>query len=150
MPAPIEHGDLFREHLAVSRDGQLAAIDWELGRREGLAGADAATFLLDVFRAPAGGLAGEGTALTYARQFLDSRGLARHWMEDHLERQGVDRRWVNHILLATFARRALHIWEPVVTETVTAPAPEQGHARALFRSFWSLRLWRMTLEQMSG
>lgn len=149
MPAPIEHGDLFKTHLTALPSRRLAAIDWELGRAEGLIGADAATFLIDVFRAPTGGLAGDATALAYARHFLDAGGVARQWMQEHLERQGVERRWVDHILLATLARRALHVWEPVVSETSAAPAPQRDHARQLFRGFWSLRLWRMTLEQMT-
>lgn len=149
MPAPIEHGDLFKAHIAASRGRWLTAIDWELGSPEGLVGADAATFLIDVFRAPAGGLSSEGTALAYAKHFLDARGVARGWIQDHLEHRGVERRWVDHILLATFARRALRIWEPVVSETCNAPAQQRDHARSLFRGFWSLRLWSMTLQQMA-
>jgi hypothetical protein len=148
LPAPIEHGDLFKAHVVASRGGRLTAIDWELGRREGLVGANAATFLLDVFRGPASGLAGEDTARAYARHFLDESGLARQWLQAHLRHQGVDPRWVEHILLATWARRALQVWEPVVSET--AERQQREHARTLFRNFWSLQLWRTTLEQMTG
>lgn len=147
IPAPIEHGDFFKAHIAVSRNRQLAAIDWELGRPEGLIGADAATFLIGVFSS--GGLAGEATALAYAKHFLDTGGLARQWLQDHLARQGVEPTWVDHILLATLARRALNIWGPVVAETADAPEQQSEHARKLFRNFWSLRLWRMTMEHMN-
>lgn len=149
MPAPIEHGDLFKAHVVASHSRQLAAIDWELGRPRGLIGADATTFLIDVFRPPTGGLAGEATAEAYATHFLDDRGLARAWIQEHLEHQGIERRWVDHILLATLARRALNIWEPVVSETTNAPLEQHDHARTLFRSFWSVRLWRMTLAHMT-
>jgi hypothetical protein len=147
LPVPIEHGDFFKSHIAVSRSRRLAAIDWELGRPKGLIGADAATFLIGVFSS--GGLAGEATAVAYARHFLDAGGLARQWLQDHLARQGVERSWVDHILLATLARRVLNIWGPVVADTANAPAPQFEHARALFRNFWSLRLWRMTMEHMA-
>ena len=147
LPTPIEHGDLFRVHLRLEGEGSLAAIDWELGRLHGLAGADAVVFLIDLFRRP-GGLAGEATARGYAADFLDARGLARQWLQDHLERQGVERSWVDHILLATLARRTLNVWEPVVTETYDA-AEEHDGARSSFRNFWALQLWHMTAEHMT-
>lgn len=148
MPAPIEHGDLFKAHLVVARSGSLSAIDWELGRPEGLPGGDASIFLFDVFRPPAAPWNGEATAGAYAKNFLDPRGVARQWLQEHLERQGIERSWVNHILLATLARRALQIWEPVLSETCSAPAQQRNHVRSLFRGLWTLRLWRMTLAQM--
>ena len=149
MPAPIEHGDLFKPHIVASRGRPLVAIDWELGRAEGLAGADAATFLIDVFRPRGSALAGEGTVRAYARHFLDNRGVARRWLQVHLQVHAVEPRWVDHVLLATFARRALHVWEPVVSEALNASTQQHEHARSLFRGFWSLRLWRMTLDQMA-
>jgi hypothetical protein len=150
IPTPLEHGDLFRAHLALMPGGKLTAIDWELGRVEGLPGADAAIFLLDLLRPPADTLAADQVARFYAENFLAPRGLARQWLAAHLERRGVERSWVDHILLATLARRVVHIWEPVVTETSAGPAPERDDARTLLRSFWAMRLWRMTLEQMGG
>lgn len=143
VPAPIEHGDLFRGHLAVTPNGSLAAIDWELGRLEGLAGADAVILLIDLFRGPSG----DATAAAFAEHFLQPHGVARRWLGDHLERQGVERRLVDLIVLATLSRRALHIWEPIVSDH--APA-QRNHGRHLFRKFWAVRLWRMTLERMNG
>jgi hypothetical protein len=149
LPAPIEHGDLYRANMMVSRRGLLSAIDWELGRVAGLPGADAAVFLLDVFRMLERLPADEARARAYDRHFLDAGGTGRHWLTDHLARRGVDPRWVEHILLATWARQALDIWQPAVLETVEAPSRQRARARVLFRDFVTLRLWRMTLEHMT-
>jgi hypothetical protein len=150
VPAPFEHGDLFRAHLGTTSGGSLAAIDWELGRHAGLAGADATIFLLDLFRPSAGGLAADPAARVYAESFLDLHGPARQWLAEHLERLGVERRWVEHILLAALARRALHIWEPVVSEARREQGGQLHRASRSFRRFWAVRLWRMTLEHMTA
>ena len=149
LPAPIEHGDLYRANMMVSRRGLLSAIDWELGRVAGLPGADAAVFLLDVFRALERLPAREAFARAYDRQFLEASGTGRQWLSDHLARWGVDPRWVEHILLATWARQALDIWQPAVLDTLEAPPRQRERARVLFRDFLAFRLWRKTLEHMT-
>lgn len=146
--ASIEHGDLFRSHLALTPSGGLAAIDWELGRAHGLPGADATIFLLDVFRPPGQRLSSDAAQRAFAEHFLQPGGRARRWLQDHLERQGVGRGWVDHILLATLSRRALQIWEPVVSEAREASPTRLEHARAMFRGFWAVRLWNLTLREM--
>jgi len=146
--ATIEHGDLFRSHLALTPDGGMAAIDWELGRTQGLRGADATIFLLDVFRPHGQRLSSDGTHRAFAKHFLQPDGRARLWLGDHLERQGIERRWVDHVLLATLSRRALQIWEPVVSEAREDSPARLEHARAMFRGFWAVRLWNLTLREL--
>ena len=146
MPAPVEHGDLFPANLLVSA-GRLAAIDWELGRPVGLAGADAAVFLAALLH----GLEGSGNgsrAASYARHFLAEDGLGRRLLSGHLARSGVDPRWIDHVLLATWARRSLQVWLPVVLDDAPGGNPDAG--RDLFRSFWALQFWRMTLERLAA
>jgi hypothetical protein len=92
VPAPLEHDDLFRTHLGIRRDGSLAAIDWELGR--------CAVSRRRMQRSSCSTCSAHPQAVSRARRapvptenFLHPRGLARQWLEEHLERQNVERRW---------------------------------------------------------
>ncbi len=149
LAAPIEHGDLFRANIIVSRRGRLSAIDWELGRTEGLPGADAALFLFDVLTWREAGPTSEGRTRAYVRHFLDAHGTGRRLLTDHLARHGIHPRWVDHVLLATWARNTLVIKGPAVVETVEAPTQRRDRARELFRRFWTRSLWSVTLEHMT-
>jgi hypothetical protein len=147
VPAPVEHGDLFPANLLVSGRERIAAIDWELGRAAGLAGADAAVFLFGLLH----GLDGPqriSRSASYAKNFLAADGLGRRLLTAHLERCGVDPRWVDHVLLATWARRCLQVWLPVVMDDAPGGVPDAG--RNLFRSFWALHFWRMTLDRLAS
>jgi hypothetical protein len=145
IPAPIEHGDLFRANLFACPGNRLVAIDWELGRATGLAGADATVFLTDWLRAHRRER-GQTREDSYARNFLETDGIGRVLLTEHLARSGVEPRWIDHILLATWARRTLNIVLPILSEADS----ERTNAREFVRTYWGSRFWQMTLARMSG
>lgn len=141
IPAVTEHGDLFRANLFV-RGERLTAIDWELGRPAGLPGADAAVFLADLLRAGETGQARERSA-SYRRHFLAPDGEGRRLLGAYLTRVGVDPGLLDVVLLATWARRTLQIWGPLIEESA-------GSAADSFRAFWARNFWRLTLERIEA
>jgi aminoglycoside phosphotransferase len=150
LPMPLEHGDLSHPNVLLSR-GRLGVVDWETGRISGLPGADAAVFLafMGFARDRAHGV--EAEAASYDQHFLSPNGRGRQSLSAHLAHRGVDPKWLDLILLATWARYSLHVF------TRLGPPGESDHddgraelAREIFRAGRPFRLWRMTLERVVG
>ena len=93
----------------------------------------------------------EAEAASYGQRFLSPDGLGRQSLRTHLAGQNVDPKWLDLLLLATWARYSLQVF------TRLAPPgesdPDDGRvdlARSIFRTGRPFRLWRMTLEHVVG
>jgi aminoglycoside phosphotransferase len=150
LPMPLEHGDLSHPNLLLSEHDRLAVVDWETGRVSGLAGADAAVFLAFLSFSLDGAHGVEAEAQCYGRSFLRPNGAGRLRLRDHLERQAVDPKWLDLILLATWARYALQVFPRLAPRGEADPDDRIKLAGELFRSGRPLRLWRMTLDYLAG
>lgn len=149
LPMPVEHGDLSHPNLLLSR-GRLGIVDWETGRVSGLPGADAAVFLAfsGFARDRAHGV--ESEAASYRRHFLSPDGVGRQSLRDHLARQDIDPKWLDLILLATWTRYSLQVFTRLTPRGESDPEDRIAVAAEIFRTGRPLRLWRMTLEHVTG
>lgn len=152
-PAVVEHGDVTPSNVYVAsgpgNEQRIAAIDWEFGTPAGLAGADAAVFLELQHRA-IDGVDRAGRDEAYRRNFLHPRGAARLKLAAHLQRHGVEPTWVDHVLLAAWARRALRVFPRLAAAGEAETQHQLEVACEAFRSQGPIDLWRLTLAHLTG
>jgi len=86
LPTVFEHGDIGAPNLLLDDAGSFGVVDWELGRPDGLVGADLFFFLGFAAVAREGAGHPEGFARAFRRAFLGPDAWARPWMRAYFDR----------------------------------------------------------------
>lgn len=125
LPLVLEHGDL-REGNVLHRGGDIAAVDWETGRADGMPGADLAVFGAYLASAAAGDRSSAAVTAAVAASFGPG-GAGRAAVGAELAGRGLPRQLVAAVVPAALARHAAGLLERLAA--VGAPAdPATGVA----------------------
>jgi Phosphotransferase enzyme family len=104
MPLVLEHGDLGHPNLLITKDGRLAAVDWERSEVRGLPAHDLCFLLQYVSESKRATFELDGQRRAFDDAFTGVDAWATPWLRRYETSIGLEHRFMAPLLLASWVR----------------------------------------------